>query len=368
MRDAYRNFRRFVARSTGILPLLQRQENQGRQLADLVQLVVQVQTMMQEREHAQAERLEQIAQKANVLSEKVDRLSEGALSLQRYASLPLPVYLGENGLPSAAAAKGPSPHRVVVCSIPKSGTYLIAEVLQRMGLVSSGLHLRAAGVTDYRFASIQQMREDYMRWDSRLPLADSAQLIRPGQFAAGHVEHNDYTKSILHPFKKVFVFRELRDCLVSWLRFLQDTGRTGRAEDDWKRLPEGPEKMLRFLDALGEKFFVQCHPNWLDEPEVFAVSFESLYGDYGRDRQVEVLRKLHAFLDLPGKPAAPEQWIDQALERPTKTWSGQRSRRDMYWNDEVEARFGELGGRRLNARLGYPEEENDPLPTARRVA
>ncbi len=42
-----------------------------------------------------------------------------------------------------------SNHRVIVVSIPKSGTYLVAEVLKALGYRWTGMHLAESAYTDY---------------------------------------------------------------------------------------------------------------------------------------------------------------------------------------------------------------------------
>src|SRR4051812_17388971 len=56
------------------------------------------------------------------------------------AGLPLPVYLTAAGVPSAQPTHGTIPHRVMVCSLPKAGTYLVGEVVRRLGAVATGFH------------------------------------------------------------------------------------------------------------------------------------------------------------------------------------------------------------------------------------
>ena len=122
------------------------------------------------------------------------------------------------------------------------------------------------------------MREEYGRFTVPLHLSKSLTLVRPGQFAVGHLECNDETITLLHPFKKVFIYRNLRDVVVSFMRFHEIPGRGGGADPSWKELPEGPAKLLRHLDVLAESLLNQCHTGWIDRPDVFNICFETLYG------------------------------------------------------------------------------------------
>jgi hypothetical protein len=139
------------------------------------------------------------------------------------------------------------------------------------------------------------------------------------------------------------------------MRFERDTGREGPGLQKYKDLPEGPDKLLRYLRYFGPWFFGVCRAmlGWLDQPEVFPVRFETLCGDAGEAAQLELVRTLVDFLEIPGCPREPRGLLRELIGRPTLTWSGQRSERAPYWNDEVEEFFRSFGGHLMNARLGY---------------
>jgi hypothetical protein len=267
----------------------------------------------------------------------------------------LAVYLTPELRPAAKPHLGASRHRIVVCSLPKAGTYFMAELLSQMGCVATQLHLSSDSFTDYRWATRKEAREEYKRFIAPLELSKSLELLLPGQFAVGHLGCSQDSRSLLAEFKKVFLYRDLRDGLVSYLRFHADTQREGPQTRTWSDLPDGPGKMLGFLDHLGDSYFNMCLPmgDWIDQSDVFKLSFEMLYGDYGVDARQEALEALHEYLAISQRPIAPDELVAKAMGRPTKTWSGRRTEREIYWNDEVEARFREFGGHELNVRLGY---------------
>jgi len=49
-------------------------------------------------------------------------------------------------------------HPVAVLSIPKSGTYLMASLLQQLGYVDTELHVASTTLTDYRGLSVAEKR------------------------------------------------------------------------------------------------------------------------------------------------------------------------------------------------------------------
>ena len=49
-------------------------------------------------------------------------------------------------------------HRVIVVSIPKSGTYLVAELLKALGYRWTGMHLAESAYTDYSGSALEDAR------------------------------------------------------------------------------------------------------------------------------------------------------------------------------------------------------------------
>jgi hypothetical protein len=289
------------------------------------------------------------------LADREAALSELQRRLSAASALPLPVYITDDFRPVAQMARGASPHRIIICSIPKAGTYLVDRLLELLGCVPSRLHLSSTYLTDYRFATLREARERYERLITAVPLDRAVALHLPGQFSVGHLECNTWTRRVLADVKKVFVYRDLRDGLVSFLRFLAATGRGGETTKRWKDLPAGPEQMLRFLDANGQVYFDMALPmlDWLEQPDVFFVRFETLYGDIGEEAQQELIYRLHAFLSLSGTLSDLSALRNSLFGAPTMTWSGERAAREPYWNEAVEQRFVQFGGREANRRLGY---------------
>jgi hypothetical protein len=206
----------------------------------------------------------------------------------------LAVYLTPELRPAAKPYRGASRHRIVVCSLPKAGTYFLTEVLSQMGCVATQLHLASDALTDYRWATRQEAREEYERFNTSLELSESLKLVQPGQFAVGHLGCTPQSRLLLSDFKKVFLYRDLRDGLASYLRFHADTQREGPRTRAWSDLPDCPGKMLGFLDHLGASYFAMCLPmgDWLDQTDVFKLSFETLYGDQGIEARALCYQRL----------------------------------------------------------------------------
>ena len=278
--------------------------------------------------------------------------------LRNAAGMPIPIFLTADGTPCAAREQGTIPNRAVVCSIPKAGTYLVGELLRRLGLVPTGLHLSTNGLTDYRFATREEGRNEFIRFAHPIPLERSLPLVRSGQYAVGHLECTLAVCARLAGCKVVFAYRDLRDGFVSWLRFHRDTRREAKWRHVWETPREPRELLVAFLREAGEFYFTTCRllRPWIAEPAAFPVRFETLLGDDGPDAQQRLVRELAAFLGHADPAGAAAAALPGLLTATTLTSSGSRTKRAEYWSDEAEELFQKLGGEDLNRALGYDRE------------
>ncbi len=266
-----------------------------------------------------------------------------------------PVYILSNGKLAAWHKMGRSPYRVIICSMPKAGTYLYAKLLELLGVEFVRLHLWLTGFSDYRFASIKEGRERYKEFNIEMPLSKTLELIHPGQFAVSHLECSSLTRELLRDFKKIFVYRNFRDSLISHMRFMVDTGRDKEGTAPFRHLPDGPDKLLKYIEVYSGHFIKESKGvlGWIDQDDILKLSFEDIYGDNGEERQYKVIRDICKFLDLPPEKRNYREILIQLIGAKTLTWSGKRTDRSIFWDERVERRFAEIGGREINKKLNY---------------
>lgn len=268
----------------------------------------------------------------------------------------LQVYLSEKMQPLANNRIGKSDQRILICSIPKSGTYLYTRLLELLGIEPTRLHLMTTHIVDYRYWSTDTINKDYNKTFIDIPIKDSVKLIEPGQFAASHIECTPQTRDVLKNFRILFLFREMRDVVVSHMRWATANNWGSEKTNIWRNMPEGPGKMLAYFDDLGEFFFQsRCYPvlKWMKQPGVLALSFEQIYGDYGKEKQSDTLVQILRHCNFDDTGIEKEELLTSLIGTQTETWSGSRTQREKYWSEEVERKFVELGGQDINEKLGF---------------
>ena len=250
---------------------------------------------------------------------------------------------------------GPKPYKIAVVTLPKSGTYLMAEVLFELGYVNTHIQAWAFGLHDYRQRTLEQMVRDYLEFQVALPIEVSAPLVRKGQFWVGHFEAAN-CGAVLSDFRKIFMIRDLRFALVSYMRWLSRPGRGGEPADRWRHLSDTEEKFTAFFETHGRDYLRWCRDivDWRTLGDVCVVRFEDITGLAGERAGVEVTTALAKFLDEGEAQVAAA--IRQSVGRTTKTYSGRYSSLDDIWSERVQALFADAGGLELNRLLGYAYE------------
>ncbi len=134
-----------------------------------------------------------VAAKALLGSSAVRRIRESAAAVdveQSIASLELaqrtrlPVFLDSKMHPRWVLEQGPVEHRVLLVTIPKAGTHMMAKMLPRFGVADCGVHVLWDTVVDHRFAP-ELLQRHHPSFQARtIDLVDSVRLIAPGQFAS----------------------------------------------------------------------------------------------------------------------------------------------------------------------------------------
>lgn len=250
---------------------------------------------------------------------------------------------------------GPTSARVLVTTIPKSGTYFIGKLLEILGLRPTGVHLYEDHAQDLRGQNRDEALDEgnVQVW---MPIDQSLSLVRAGQFAVGHVMHTPRAEAAAADFTILYSVRNIRDCLVSLLRFTERLKRSG-PDPEWMRIRPKPDRMLAFFDHPAvQHFFLGLARGtlpWMNHPRAIPVRYEALVGDEGRDRAIELVMAIRERVGLPSDRRLAAQSLAEAVAAETITKSNGRSQWSDYSNARVEERFRQLGCEEMNRTLGY---------------
>jgi len=262
-------------------------------------------------------------------------------------------------------------NRGMVISIPKAGTYFTVQLLKAMGVKMSHLHLRyddqGSGVYDFRNAPEKMSMSEQEACFMPMNLEASLSMVKGGEFAVGHLPPLPEVKTKLcGAFKLIFQVRNLRDCLISHMRYMIKIGGITVQEHPWCEIADERERFKQYLwhyaDKVGPLVHMKLIASWeydIHDPypgmELFKLRFEDLVC---RDRRVAVssVNALANFLGLE-LPSSAESLLDCVLAQDTLTRSDGLTVRERYWSPFAEQWFAEricdIQGSDINKMIGY---------------
>jgi hypothetical protein len=103
-----------------------------------------------------------------------------------------------------------------IISQPKAGTYLAANILENMGIISSKLHFDPGLVR--KFETLKEFEEYSMTFNQALK-----KKLKDGEFAVGHMHYNANI-SALKGIKKILITRDRKEIRKSARRYFKETG------------------------------------------------------------------------------------------------------------------------------------------------
>jgi len=262
-----------------------------------------------------------------------------------------PVYISSKLNPVFSLSCGNNKNKAVISTIPKSGTYLVGELLKHIGFELVKLNVRKNNIRDFRWADLN----DFSNLGKTFPLHHLVQMILSGQVIAGHVEYDEYTKKSLLGFQKIFVYRNMRDALVSAMRHGEKWSVFSSDRENLRKR-EGPEKLLWYMNSTLCMNFLNTSnkvSGWFNDENTFKISYENLLGDYGIEKRNQSIIQLFKFLNCEKNKKQIEKILDATFSADTLTKSSKRTSNEKFWNDMVEKEFIKMGFKELNAKLGY---------------
>ena len=241
--------------------------------------------------------------------------------------------------------------RLMINTIPKSGTYLLDMVLTAIGYHGLGLHLIPGECHDNRGVPAELIHRDPFSRRIFAPAGAVALVMAAGEYALGHVGDERQVGLIDRAgVGMINCQRDLRNVLVSLFRFkLKSVDPQAPSDRVWRRMAEA-DGFLGFLCAAASteiddiRNFAELMPRL---PGVL-LRFEDLVQGIIPAAQRDALDLLDDGLGMMMEAVLPEH-----LGRQSSTLSAQRSDWHGLWSPAAEEFFDRSGLLDANRGLGY---------------
>lgn len=241
--------------------------------------------------------------------------------------------------------------RLMINTIPKSGTYLLDLLLAEIGYQGLGLHLINRELHDNRGVAPQLIHRDPFSRRVFVPPSAIAPLMAPGEFAVGHVSDEAQLRQIDQAGVKIInCQRDLRDVLASLYRFKRKSVDPVSPQDRLWRKIEGADGFLAFLCHYAEgeiadlRQFAELMPTlpWV------RLRFEDLSNASIPEAERNALDLLDENLGIMMEAILPV-----CLGRESSTLNAQKSNWRNLWSAAAEDFYVRSGLQDANKALGY---------------
>ena len=139
-----------------------------------------------------------------------------------------------------------------IISQPKSGTYLLANLLVEFGIKHSYMHIREERYEKYDPNNLDESARNPSKYSFNSHLENTLTLIEEGSLAVSHLEHSEKKVELLKDFKKILITRdgkEIRESAKRWKK-------------DYKR-----------GKGMPPKYDYEAIERWKEEEDVFHLDF-----------------------------------------------------------------------------------------------
>lgn len=189
--------------------------------------------------------------------------------------------------------------KVLQTSIPKSGTHLLNQVLEKTG---------------YRLYKNQPFNPYIVIDYEPNGILPHLSHVLPGEYFIEHLAWHEDTERILLDarFKVVFIYRDPRATAVSWCHHMAKEGLRYPLHEHYKRLPNLKERIAATLEGIPDHYSTNMigmcpWPDlydhflpWRKSSAVFSISFEDLIGSRGGGSDETQLSKIEGILKYLG--------------------------------------------------------------------
>jgi hypothetical protein len=271
----------------------------------------------------------------------------------------------------------PDKPKLMVNSIPKSGTHLMGKLADMLGFRDLNVHQIENAYWDHN------RRGNYHSWDALEGYTEYAnpRLVRQspkltlrrmlrGQYLRAHINRVPATVAAIRKadVKQVFMYRDPRDVVVSHVQLVTnrpDRSPPKKRHEYFARVLENDEQRIQavikgvpgILLSMNESLF-NGKVEWLSDPETCCVRFEDLIGPQGggsHESQRNAIQRILNYLQIPETDELYERILDDLFGGQTHTFNkGQIGTWRQVFTEEHIQSFKEVAGDLLPS-LGYDD-------------
>ncbi len=145
-----------------------------------------------------------------------------------------------------------------IISQPKSGTYLLANLLVEFGIKHSYIHVGENKYEKYDPKNLDEAVRNPSKYSVKSNLENSLSLVENGSLAVSHIGHSEKKVKLLKDFKKILITRDRREI--------------GESAERWKK----DYKRGKYVKHINLKYDYESIERWKEEEDVFHLEFNDI--------------------------------------------------------------------------------------------
>jgi len=276
--------------------------------------------------------------------------------------------------------------RVIVNSIPKSGTHLLAHLMDLIGLTRHKPDLNGALLRRYDRNPLIRIKK-YLRrgkpdtvgsywidldigdnWVRGTWLEYFLDSIQDNSYIVGHLPYSKKLSDLFQSkhFYHLFIYRDPRDILVSYINYQIDhenlpfhkTFISSDQDNQVRHVLSGLESGRIVLAPLSER--IQRAKDWISDDQTLAIRFEDLIGAHGSgsaDKQLSTVHKVVDWCNISMSPDKVESLAKNVYSEESDTFNkGSIGQGRNFLDQDLQELFNVYCGK-LMEELGYESNE-----------
>lgn len=249
---------------------------------------------------------------------------------------------------------------VLINSFPKSGTHLLLQMAQAIPFKRDwGKFVASLGSSFFYHKT------------SPDELCRKIRSLVPGEICGGHLFCEKEIQQAIQRIHAVhyFIYRDLRDVVVSEAHYLTYMNRWHRLSKYFRALPTMEERILFCIRGAGDPDFPYEYPDvaqrfasyrdWLHDSKTFSLRYEDVTGN---DNQVTVRKIIRFYNQQSRHPLDVDEFVSRAMKNMLPAHShtfrkGQVGNWRTEFTDSLKDTFKQIAGNLL-IELGYETDFN----------
>ena len=248
--------------------------------------------------------------------------------------------------------------KVAICSLPGPDAYLLSNFLKELGFKESKFYFIDDELFDFTSHN-DFIKENYSNINkSDYKFDEIICQVNDNEFVSGHFGIDKKEK--FNEFKSIFLYRDIKYSLTSF-GLLVYKFRLWKSDKIKSDKNEFVSVFLKNYSSILFNLYSKIIP-WINEETVLKINFDLLYGEFGREIQINEFKKILKYLQFDLSDKEIELKISNALNKDNLFKISLKKEYDFYFTRDFLSLYKKNGFKKLNKVLGY-EKIRDILST-----